>query len=148
MSHLSFEPKKEEELIDMLSSGIGNFEVLKATEKMSKNNNPMIELLLKCWDANGQQGQIFDYLIISDNKFSQRKIRHFCFCVGLEDKYESGKLDAHDCERRSGNIMIAIQKDKNGQYQDKNIVADYIQRLETTGILDNEHDNIDNDIPF
>jgi hypothetical protein len=144
MSYFTFEPKNEEELIELLAIGNGTFEVLQASEEVSKNNNRMIKLILKVWDENGQQGQIFDYLILNENKFSLRKIRHFCYSVGLENIYAKGKLDISDCENKSGNLMIGIQKDKNGQYPDKNFVNDYIFLIKD----ESNKTTFNDDIPF
>lgn len=127
MSYFSFDAKKEEDLIEMLQPGEGAFEVAKASAKTSKNNNPMIELILKVWDGQGMQGQIYDYMTLNpESKFSLRKIRHFCYCVGLQELYENGKLDPSDCAGKSGKIIIGIQKDKTGKYPDKSCVVDYV----------------------
>lgn len=144
MSYFTFEPKKEEDLITLLQCGEGSYEVVKSTDKLSKSNNPMIELILRVWDQTGQEGQIYDYLILNDNKFSQRKIRHFCYASGIQELYEQGKLDPHNCENKCGKLLIGIQKDKSGQYPDKNCVTDYIQ-------TDKEVENkpsFNEDIPF
>lgn len=128
MSDLKFTPKKDEELSVLLKEGAGSFEVVKAEKRTSQTGNPMIALLLRCWDSDGNQGNIFEYLILNDNIFSQRKIKHFCYCVGLGHKYESGELNAIDCENRSGNIIIGISSDKKGKYPPKNNVYDFIKK--------------------
>lgn len=153
MYDLSFEPKKEDELIDLLEKGDGDYEVIKAVRKDSKSNGlPMIELQLKVWDHNGTQGLVYDYLMLTGSKFSLRKIRHFCYSNGMESFYESGKLSASDCEGKTGKCYIGIQKDKNGQYPDKNIIADYTMSNVNSNSLNNknglEPPVHDDDIPF
>lgn len=145
MYDLEFTPKKDEELISLLKEGEGQFTVIKATKKTSKNGNPMIELILKCWDREGNEGNIFDYIIINETIFSMRKIKHFCYAAGIEEKYESGKLNAYDCENRSGNLVIGIQSDKEGKYPDKNCVSDYLKKKEENN---SSNEKLDDDIPF
>jgi len=126
MTDLTFVPKNEEDLQTLLTVGIGSFEVSKAIAKPDKNGKPMIKLILKVWDESGQEGIIFDYLMLNEHKFSLRKIRHFCYAIGIGNLYEDGKLNASDCEGKFGKLQIGIQKDKEGNYPDKNNVRDYI----------------------
>lgn len=144
MYDLQFEPKKEEELTALLKVGVGDFKVLKAESKKSKTGNPMIELILEVWDCEGNKSNIFDYLILNGHDLSLRKIRHFCYSVGLESSYEEGKLNASQCADKFGKLQIGIQKDKNGQYPDKNSVQDYIYIKKNT----TNENKIDDEIPF
>lgn len=123
----NFTPKKDEELVTLLNEGEGTFNVLDAQEATSEKGNPMIKLLLECWDCLGKKGTIFDYLIFTDNVFCARKIKHFCYAVGLEKEYESGKLNHFECQGKSGDLLIGIQKDKTGAHPDKNTVLDFLK---------------------
>lgn len=151
MYDLQFEPKKEEELTDLLEKGEGNYEVIDATRKDSKSNgNPMIELKLKVWDKAGNQGFIYDYLMLTASKFSMRKIRHFCYSCGLENMYDSGKLNATDCIGKSGKLTIGF-KEAEGSYHAKNTVADYTvsNGQAVSGSKDNVGtETFNDDIPF
>lgn len=143
----SFSPKKDEELVILLKEGEGTFNVLSATERLSKKGDQMIELLLECWDGQNGHANIFDYLIFNDNLFCHRKIKHFCYGVGLQKEYENGKITANDCLGKSGGLLIGIQKDFSGKYPDKNSVSDFLksfEKVETTPALDKMND----DIPF
>lgn len=150
MYDLQFTPKKEEELIDLLEIGECDYQVYAAERKESKSSGlPMIELRMKIWDKNGQEGIVFDYLMLNDNKFSLRKIRHFCYSNGLEDFYENGKLNAFDCLNKSGKCKIGIQKDKMGQYPDKNVIADYLLgKPQDKSKYVPESEALNDDIPF
>ncbi len=148
MPDLKFTPRKDEELSNLLEEGEGQFEVIKAIKKESKSGNPMISLVLKCWDAKGNQGNIFEYLILNDNVFSMRKIKHFCYSVGLEQKYESGELNAYECENKSGNLIIGIQKDKTGKYPDKNSVYDFLKKKEIDIKKVDQNKDLNDDIPW
>lgn len=146
MADLQFTPKKEEELSMLLKEGQGTFEVMQATHEISKSGNPMIKLLLKCWDCTGSQANIFEYLILNDNVFSHRKIRHFCYSVGLETQYENGSLNASDCEHKFGDLIIGIQKDKSGTYPDKNCVIDFLKNDPSKSKSISKE--LDDDLPF
>jgi hypothetical protein len=153
MSFLNFEPKPENELIDLLEVGDGDFEVLEAAEKHSKSNgNPMIELKLKVWDSKGHEGIIFDYLMLTNSNFSLRKIRHFCYSCGLAYLYDQGSLSAGDCVGKAGKLKIDFQKGNNG-YSDKNVVKDYISGDSIPGKRSAQDstsalEKMDDDIPF
>jgi hypothetical protein len=148
---LSFPPKPENELLDFLEIGDGQFEVVDATSKLSKSSgNPMIELKLKVWDVKGKSGVIYDYLMLNEHNFSLRKIRHFCYSAGLGGFYEAGKLDAPDCIGRQGKCNIGIQKGSNG-YQDKNVINDYLEASEQVlvkPLIKADDKEFDDDIPF
>lgn|SRR3982750_488328 len=144
MYDLQFEPKKEEELITLLAVGDGDFEVSTAKKEVSGAGNHQIKLVLKVWDSLGNQGIIFDYLMLNGHNLSLRKIRHFCYAAGLESSYEEGKLNASQCSGRTGKLKIGIQKDKEGVYPDKNSVQDYIFIKKNT-LAENP---IDDEIPF
>ncbi len=144
MYDLQFEPKKEEELNTLLAIGIGDYEVIKSTAKISHIGNAMIELVLKVWDSQGNQGNIFDYLILNGHNLSLRKIRHFCYSAGLESTYEEGKLNASQCLGKVGKLQIGIQKDKEEKYPDKNSVQDYIYIAKN----DKNDAPLNDDVPF
>lgn len=161
MYDLQFEPKNEDELHDYLEVGTGNFEVLKATRKDAKSTgNPMIELVLKVWDKNGEQGLIYDNLMLTGTKFALKHIRHFCYSCGLENFYNAGKLNATDCVGKTGKLKIgfrpeSISKDRTTTYRAKNIVEDYIisasndnQTKTDTSLTSSQDDKFDDDIPF
>ena len=124
MSNLQFEPKKEDDLVDLLLPGEGIFKVIDATKKISKSGSEMIEIKLKVEDQEGNEAIIYDYLTTKSN-FSLRKLRHFCYSCDLNKSYEMGILQVNDCKYKIGKLKIEIQKGL-GEYQDKNIVKDYI----------------------
>ena len=64
---------------DLMENGIYDFQVIKATEKISKSGNEMIELQLKVWESNGRERFIFDYLL----EQLEYKIGHFEMCRSI-----------------------------------------------------------------
>jgi hypothetical protein len=137
-------PKTDQELASMnlIQPGQYPFEVIVATDKVSKSGNEMIELKLKIWDENNKERVVFDYLL--DSMF--HKIKHFCEITGLIDKYNSESLLASHCLGKSGYLDLAIQKDKSGIYGDKNSVKDYVVTISSEPKKEDEF--INDQIPF
>lgn len=128
-------PKTDDEIAreNLLEPGVYDFEVVNAFEKVSKSGNEMIELKLKVFTDTGGTRVINDYLLDA----VAYKVKHFAECVGLLDAYNEGLLTAADCAGRAGKLNLKIQKDKNGQFPDRNGVADYVVEDEPRGnILD------------
>jgi hypothetical protein len=137
---MQFQPKSEQELQIglLLENGIYDFQVVNASEEVSKSGNEMIKMTLKVWD-NGVERIIFDYLL------NNYKLKHFCDQMDMEDKYQQGCVLATDCIGKSGKAHIMVQKDKTGKYGDRNSVKDYV-KLENT--VEDSHKDLEDDLPF
>lgn len=143
----SFQPKSEEEVLNLLKAGEYAFQVKHAENAVSKKGNQMIKLIISIWDDNGREREITDYLM----EAIAYKLRHFCDTVGLEDKYQAGQFDAADCVNRSGKCKIRIEESDG--YPPKNAVQDYVKSDksdQTTAQAPQEvDDDFDtSDIPF
>lgn len=148
---MQFTPKTEEQVSRLLAEGLYQYEVIKAVEKVSKNGNPMIELLLKIFDdESGRTSLVTDYLMVHPDM--EHKIRHFCYSNDLVSNYEKGRLDDVMCVGQVGKCRIRIRKDKEGKYPDKNVIADYVMNEETAQHIYNKavHGQTmsDDEIPF
>ena len=68
---------------------------------------------------------VYDYFA---DWFSEYKLRHFAYAVGLGDAYESGNLDGRDgaLVGRQGFVKIKGEEDKSGKFGPKNVVKDYV----------------------
>ena len=124
---MNFQPKTEKECAPpLLPAGVYAFEIITAVDKISKNNNEMIELKVRLFSPEDGEAcrVIFDYLMAS----LAYKLRHCAYAVGVGPKYESGTLTAEDFNMCSGKCLVGIQKDKEGQYPDKNIIKDYLTK--------------------
>lgn len=123
---MRFEPKTENELSTSLlwPAGEYDFQVYEAVEGTSKAGNDMIALTLHVHNDDGQRKTVLDWLV--DSRGWAYKIRHFAEVTGLIVEYEKGELLALDMVNRTGRVKLSIQKDKTGQYSDKNGVADYL----------------------
>lgn len=143
---MKFTPRTEEEVkkFTLLEKGLGNFEVISATEEFSeKRQCDMLHLILKVWDVHGKQGLIHDYIL--NNEDFEWKLRHFCYSANLDTYYEKGDVKPEYCVGAAGKLDIGISKDKSGKYPDKNSVKDYI--FEKPPESDKEEFK-DDDIPF
>lgn len=116
-----YTPKTDDQLQSesLLPAGDYDFEVLEADERISKSNNPMLQLKLKIF-GDDSTPHIFDYIVPSSN-FGERKLKAFARSVGLEAEYESGNLTADICINTAGKATIGVQ-DASGGYDAKNVV--------------------------
>ena len=122
---LSFTPKTEEQIAEenLVPDGEYPFEVIKAEEAISKKTgDPMIKLKLCIFTDDGPAGErhVYDYLI----QTMDFKLRHFCACTGLLERYETGTLEAEDCNGRTGHCIVKTEKQAG--YKPKNAVKDYV----------------------
>ena len=146
MSHFTFQPKTERELVDLLDAGDGDFEIIDAKDRESKKGSPMIELKLNVFDANGKSKHVYDYLVLTEHNLCQRKIRNCCYAVGLDKQYESGSLSSVDFAGKKGKLTIDID-DKDPAYPPKNIIRDYIGR-DKIAKTESKEEFKDSDIPW
>jgi hypothetical protein len=158
----SFPSMSEEEIqaLNMVEDGIYDFQVVKATQKVSKSGNQMIELQLVIWDKDGKEHIVFDYLVSIVSMVY--KIKHFCDTVGLDDEYKAGNFDVMQCEGKRGKAHIIVQAGQpnpnGGMYADKNAVRDYVLddkgsvKVDLSGKKSpepkDENSLVDDDIPF
>ena len=144
-------PKSEEEIAraGLLPAGEYGFEIVEAEDKVSKAGNEMVELKVKLFGPDGD-ATVFDYLI--DGGRSAFKVRHFAESTGMIGQYERGDMPAHLMVGKTGRCKVAITKDKNGQYPDKNGIADYIKAtgapVQSRRPASPPKQDLDDDIPF
>lgn len=123
---MRFEPKSEAEVSSggLWPAGEYDFEVNEAEEQTSKSGNEMVKLTLHVFNADGQRRTVWDYLVSTSG--GMFKIRHFAEATGMLHRYEQGDMPAEIMIGKTGRCKLAIVKDKNGQYPDKNGIADYL----------------------
>ena len=122
---MRFTPKTDEEIArdNCWPAGEYDFEVTKAEDAVSKTSGAeMIHLKLLCYDQDGRQKIVDDYLM----EKMAFKVKHFAQAVGLVDCYQQGLLTAEHCGSRNGRVLLIIQEDKSGKYPPKNAVKDYV----------------------
>ena len=154
---MRFTPKTEKEIVEdkLYPEGTYGFQIISADERVSKSGNDMIELKLQVYSNEGKFILVNDYLLES----MMFKLLHACEACGLQSKYESGQLDAEDFIDKTGYLKLTIQKDKTGQYPDRNSVKDYVVSVDEVGavkekmaaakkIYEPASDDMADDLPF
>lgn len=131
---MQFAPKTEKEIAEMnlWPVGLCSFEILpgvtlnnkvySTSDCTSKNGNDMIMLVVNVFNDNGDTKILMDYLL----EIAASKLRNAAVACNLLDKYESGQLFASDFIGKKGDLRIGIEKDKTGQYADKNKILNYV----------------------
>lgn len=99
------------------------FQVLTSTDKVSSSGNPMIELVLNVWDAEGQEHRVWDYI----TKGGLFKLEQLCAIHGID--FTSGNVPAEDLAGISGKCVVGFKKG-DGQYADKNSIRKYLTPLD------------------
>lgn len=155
---MRFEPKNEvtleKEKAELASKRLMKYgticdcEVVNAADEISSKQNEMIHLTLRVFTPDGDE-KIFDDYIVSSMEF---KLRHAADTFGILEKYEMGMLEAADFFNKSGKCKMGIQRDKTGQYPDKNVISDYVKRsAESAPAVQNKSSAqtmIDDEVPF
>lgn len=121
---MQFQPKTEKQIQEerVAPEGEYDFEVMAAEEKLSKNGNNMIEVVLNVYRADGSKFALTDFLLATDKM--AWKLRHFCESCGILDLYEKGELQAFHCRGLAGRAKL-IQQDST-DYGLQNRVKDYV----------------------
>lgn len=157
----NYQPLTEEQCekarqFPLLEPGVYDFQVLTSEEKKSQSGNDMISLKLKIRDKNGNEFNVFDYLVSSENMLW--KTKHFCDSVELFTDYQDGTFNGYKCFHKTGKALIGIQKGKDKGdgtfYKDKNVVEDYVTSDSGIEQINNKNFNVpvsnfkDDDLPF
>jgi hypothetical protein len=124
---MKFDPRTEEQCRAprrVLPKGDYPFEIIAAYDKVSKAGHPMIEMRVRLYEGEKVAAQVFDYLLPGENM--AYKLRHCCAACGLLAQYETGDLAPDMLVGRGGKAKVNIQKDKDGEREDKNVITDYI----------------------
>ena len=130
----NFNPMSDEEIEaasvrELLPDGDYDFLVAKSTRKISKSGNPMAELQLTLWNAEGKPCPVFDYLVFSNVPLNIKKVSHFSKSVGLHAEYKKGELP-EELDGLTGRLTLGTQdaqpNNKGGYYPPKNVVVDYL----------------------
>jgi hypothetical protein len=121
---MRFTPKTDKEIAEMnlWPAGEYPFEITEAENTTSKSGNEMIRLKLRVFNEDGGYKFVDDYLLES----IAHKLRHAAEATGNLSNYENGELQDYMLKDKSGVLKLGIEKDKSGQYPDKNKVVDYV----------------------
>jgi len=122
---MQFKPLTDKEIAELglWPEGEYVFEVLEYTmlggkefkteDRLSKNNHQMIQLVLNVYNSEGKFITLLDFLL----EAMAFKFKHACQTTGMEDKYNSGQILAHNFIGKHGNLREVIRNgEKDGQY--------------------------------
>ena len=121
---MRFIPVSEEVAAGCLPKGEYEAVVKASVEKISKAENPMIELTLTVYGSDGQEGEVRDWLVATDG--GQGKIQRFCKSADLWGTYQAGELCAESCVGL--NVTVKLKVQESDDYAPRNAVVDYLPR--------------------
>lgn len=124
---MKFNPVTEEQAAGVLPDGEYDALVTAATEKMSKKNNPMIELDLTVYGEREQQ--VRDWLLSGET--GAWKLQRFCKSADIFDTYQAGELSDATCRDRNVRVKLKTQP-SDGKYPPRNQIVDYLPRKAAT----------------
>lgn len=131
-----FKPMKDSELLDLIpDKTVCQLEVIGAVAHSAASGKKMIKLTMMAI-AHGNRKMIVDFFDPSSQEvFPARKFKHACYCFGLQDMYESGRVSSSAFNGKKGSGIIGIQKDKGGEYPDKNSIRDYLDPVSPSAAI-------------
>lgn len=151
---MQYEYKTPEELEaerPQLKEGVADFEIVNATDDISKSSgNPMIKLVVKVWDVEGKQGNLFDYLV----PHVPFKIKQVCDAIGRPEWYAANfDLRPDMLIGKSGSCVLGKErKSKDPKYANREpriIISSYTSADEPKKEAPTADNNFeDDDIPF
>ena len=126
---MKFQPKTAKEVAqgNIWDKGTYPFEILEASDEISKAGKEMIKLKVKVFKDTGASQNLFDYLLGDTMEY---KLRHIAEACGLLSDYETGKLEAYQFIGKTGHCKVGIQAAK-GDYEAKNSINDYVVGVAT-----------------
>jgi hypothetical protein len=93
-----------------------------AIERLSQNNNEVIDVVVVVRDAHGNTREFRDYLNAASPR-SSAQLRQAAEAVGALAKYESGMIGAADFSNRQVKILVGVEKRRG--FQPRNIIEGY-----------------------
>jgi hypothetical protein len=124
---ISSEEAKERQS-NLLPDGDYKFSVAGFVNGFSTKNpkNPMITVDFIIYKDHGHIN-IKEYFLPTHD-LMLHKFRLFCDSIGLSKEYENGDLDLRLIIDKTGYAKIGKQSDKNGKYEDKNVIKRFYEK--------------------
>ena len=131
-----------QERFQLLKEGEYDAVITASTDKQSSSGNPMMDMTLQVFDAEGKAKDVRDFLVFT--KGMMWKVINFSDSAGLKQAYEDGKLCSEVAVGNRVRVKIAIEeggiipedklkgKPAGTRYSDKNKIEDYVKRGEET----------------
>jgi hypothetical protein len=96
--------------------------IVNAHEKTSKTGNPCIVVTVKVY--GGQQPMIDRYYVMNSSG-GVSGMRKLCHAIGLLEDFKSGEIEPEKLKGRGVQVLVKTQKDESGQWDDKNVCAQF-----------------------
>ena len=122
---MKFAPKTAKEVAEgnLWDKGNYAFEILEATDEISKAGKEMIKLKVKLFTDTGKSQQVFDYLLPDSMEY---KLRHVAEACGLLADYETGALEAYLFIGKTGYAKVGHTKPTDDYPVVRNQINDYV----------------------
>lgn len=120
---LSDAAAKEASRRELWKAGLYDGEFREAFERLSANNNEIIEAVVVVRDANGNQREFREYLNAASS-ISSAKLRSACEAVGALLQYEQGNVSQDLFPGRQVKVKIGVEK-RHG-FKPRNVIESYL----------------------
>lgn len=146
-----------EERFNLLKEGEYDAVITVSHDKQSSSGNPMMDMTLQVFDAQGKARDVRDFLVFT--KTMMWKVIHFADSAGLLPQYEQGKLCSEVAVGQRVRVKITIEegseisadklkgKPAGSKYPDKNKVEDYIKKDDQKPLAAEDDPFADDDMP-
>lgn len=148
-----------EERFNLLKEGEYDAVITVSHDKQSSSGNPMMDMTLQVFDAQGKARDVRDFLVFT--KTMMWKVIHFADSAGLLPQYEQGKLCSECAVGQRVRVKINIEegseipadklkgKPAGSKYPDKNKVDDYVKKDDQKPLAQAAEDDpfADDDMP-
>ena len=118
---LDHQPLTEEQALGLLEKGDYEAWVRIVEIKTAQSGVKYFVFTMDVYDKNGNPHTIIDWMTLP------YKIKHFYEATGMEDKYQSYKLNPADCVGKNVGVRIGIQKASEKNPRTRNQIYDYIK---------------------
>lgn len=99
--------------------------IVNAYEKTSKTGNPCIVITVKVY---GGVQPLIDRYYVMNGTGGVSGMRKLCHAVGLLDDFKTGAIEPEKLKGQSVQVLVKVQKDESGQWDDKNVCAQFRPR--------------------
>jgi hypothetical protein len=106
------------------------FQILEATDQVSKSGNEMIKLKLLVFTDTGRERIMYDYLLDA----MAHKVRHAAAATGLLASYEAEELQAHEFVGKTGSLKLGRRVNQQTGLPE-NTVVDYVYEKDAPQVV-------------
>lgn len=112
-----------------------------------KPTHKMLEIDFEFHDVNGIVKKIKDWIVFCEGM--DWKLRHLANTTGTLELYEMDELETHHLERKHGVFKLGIKEaEYQGEKRKQNYVKDYVKKILSAPIGNQDNNFSDDDIPL